>query len=78
MHGKGFVLLILTYRAFSHDSTGRRPYVSLRRKGVGEEEGKRRGGSLRLPRLYFARAPPAIHLLKTWVLKVSTKVVCDH
>ena len=65
MHGKRFffALIILTYRAFSHDSTGRRPYAAQslgirRRKGkVGEEGKKGRRISLsptvilRMPRL---------------------------
>ena len=65
---------------------GHMPSLRIRRrKGiVGEEGGKRGekgekgGGNLPLSHRYFAPAPLSIHLLKTWELKVSTKVVYDH
>ena len=81
MHRQSFVLLILTYKAFSHDSTGRRPYAEpayQTSKGDSGGGGGKREENLPLPHRQFAPAPLAIHLLKTWVLKVSTKVVHDH
>ena len=81
MHGTSVVLLILTYRAFSHDCTGRRPYAQpayQAAKGDSGGGGGKREGNIPLSHRYFAPAPLAIHLLKTWVLKVSTKVVYDH
>ena len=81
MHGTSFVLFMLTYRAFSHDCTGRWPYAQpayLAAKGdSGGGRGKREG-NIPLSHRYFAPAPLAIRLLKTRELKVSTKVVYDH
>lgn len=81
MHGTSVVLLILTCRAFSHDCTGRRPYAEpayQAAKGDSGGGGGKREGNLPLSHRYFAPSLLAIHLLKTLVLKVSTKVVDDH
>ena len=80
MHGTSFVLFILTYGAFSHDCTVRRPYAEpayQTSKGDSGGGGGKREENIPLPHRYFAPAPLAIHLLKTWVLKVSTKVFYD-
>ena len=58
---------------------GHMPSLRIRRrKGIVGEEGGKGGGNLPLSHRYFAPAPLSIHLLKTWELKVSTKVVYDH